>query len=119
MYQLISSINSIIREEIMPNPFSFISSNEIVVILFFSLFGSKLLHTIVFNMCGIFYISKSNKTLGSIGYMFFYYINIQVLLKLNELFNNVALIMIIYIITVVCMFGLLNKAKNKINEIIV
>lgn len=92
MYQIVSALNGFIREEIMPNPFEFIFDNEATAILFFSIFGGKLLYKIAFNMCGIFYDKGKNKTLGSIGYMFFYYINVQILLKLNQLFNNVSLI---------------------------
>lgn len=119
MYQIVSILNRFIREEMMPNSFEFISDNKMVAILFFSLFGGKLLYKIAFNMCGIFYNAGKNKTLGRIGYMFFYYINVQTLLKLNQLFNNVSLICFLYIVVVIGMFILLNKIKSEINKIII
>ena len=119
MYQIISRLNSLIREELIPNPFEFISDNEVVAILFFALIGGKLLYKIAFSMCGFFHSRNGNKTLGSIGYMFFYYINVQTLLKLSQLFNNVNLICSLYIVFVIGMFILLNKIKVGINKIIV
>ena len=119
MYQIVSALNGFIREEMISNPFEFIFDDEITAILFFSLFGGKLLYKIAFNMCGVFYNTGKNKILGSIGYMFFYYINVQTLLKLSQLFNNVNLICSLYIVFVIGMFILLNKIKVGINKIIV
>ena len=70
-------------------------------------------------MCGVFYKSKNNKVLGSIGYMFFYYINVQVLIKLSLLCENINLILLIYIIFVIMMFIILNKVKNIIRQNII
>lgn len=119
MYQIISGLNSLIREEIMPNPFEFISDNQLVSILFFSLFGGRLLYKIAFSMCGIFDDRRENKTLGSIGYMFFYCINVGVLLKSSQLFNNVSLICTLYMVFVIGMFILLNKIKEGMDRILV
>lgn len=119
MYQIISAFNAIVREEFMPNPFEFISDNQLVAILFFSLFGGKLLYKIAFSMCGIFYSRRGNKTLGSIGYMFFYCINVTTLLKLSQLFNSVSLICTLYIVFVIGMFILLNKIKMGISNIVI
>lgn len=119
MYQIVSTLNGFIREEMMPNPFEFISDNEVVAILFFALFGGKLLYKIAFDMCGVFYKRGSNKILGSIGYMFFYYINVQVLIKLSQWFENTKLIFSIYIIFVMAMFIVLNKIKSVIRQNII
>ena len=119
MYQIISALNGFIREEMIPNPFEFISENQLMVMLFTYLIGGTILHIISFNMCGVFYNTGKNKILGSIGYMFFYYINVQTLLKLSQLFNNVNLICSLYIVFVIGMFILLNKIKVGINKIIV
>ena len=48
MYQIVSALNGFIREEMIPNPFEFISDNEVVAILFFALFGGKILYKIAF-----------------------------------------------------------------------
>lgn len=117
MYQIISVFNAIVREEFMSNPFEFISDNQLVVMLFFALFGGKLLYKIAFSMCGIFHSQGWNKTLGSIEYMFFYCINVGVLLKLSQLFDNVGLICTLYIAFIIGMFILLNKIKVRINNI--
>lgn len=56
MYQIVSTLNGFIREEMMPNPFEFISDNEVVAILFFALFGGKLLYKMLLT-CVEFFIS--------------------------------------------------------------
>lgn len=71
MYEIVSLLNSVIREQAFSNPFEYITDNQLTAILMFSLFGSAVLNKIAFRMCGVFYRSRSNKTLGSIGYMFF------------------------------------------------
>lgn len=116
MYQIISALNSIIREETMPNPFESMFNNKLVAILFFSIFGGKLLKEMSYRMCGVFYKSRSNKVLGSIGYMFFYCINVQVLIKLNQWFQNINLIISLYIVFIVVMFIILYKGKRIIKQ---
>ena len=73
MYEIISIFNSIIRDQALPNPFEYITDNQLIAILLFSVFGSIALKRIAFTMCGIFYKSRSNRILGSIGYMFLLY----------------------------------------------
>lgn len=71
MYEIVSLFNSVIRDQVFSNPFEYIIDNQLTAILMFSLFGSAVLNKIAFRMCGVFYKSRSNKVLGSIGYMFF------------------------------------------------
>ena len=70
-------------------------------------------------MCGVFYKSRSNKTLGSIGYMFFYCINVQVLIKLCQWFQDINLVILIYMLFVIAMFIGLYKVKNVIRQNII
>lgn len=112
MYEIVRLFNSVIREQVFSNPFEYITNNQLAAILLFSLFGSAILNKIAFRMCGIFYKSRSNKTLGSIGYMFFYCINLQVLIKLCQWFQDITLIMSIYMIFVILMFIVLSKVKS-------
>lgn len=114
MYQIVSDWNGFIREEMMPNPFEFISNNGMVAILFLSLFGGKVLYKIAFSMCGIFHSRRGNKTLGSIGYMFFYCLNVWILLKLQTLTQNITLILSLYTIIIIMLFFGLGKIKKTI-----
>lgn len=116
MYEIVSLFNSIIREQAFSNPFEYIINNQLIAILLFSLFGSVVLNKIAFTMCGVFYKSRSNKTLGSIGYMFFYCINVQVLIKLCQWFQDINLVIWIYMLFVILMFIVLYKAKNLIRQ---
>ena len=68
MYQIVSALNGFIREEIMPNPFEFVSDNQLIVMLFTYLIGGTILRIISFHMCGIFYKRRQAPVLGSIGY---------------------------------------------------
>ena len=119
MYQIVSALNGFIREKMMPNPFEFISEDQLIVKLFTYLIGGTILHIISFNMCGVFYKRGSNKILGSIGYMFFYYINVKLLIKLSQWFQNINLIFSLYIVFVIGMFIILHKGKRIIKQNII
>ena len=119
MYEIVSLFNSVIRDQAFSNPFEYITDNQLTAILMFSLFGSAVLNKIAFRMCGVFYKSRSNKTLGSIGYMFFYCINVQVLIKLCQWFQDITLIMSIYMVFIIVMFIMLSKVKNTIRQNII
>lgn len=119
MYEIVSLFNNVIRDQAFSNPFEYITNNQLSAILLFSLFGSAVLNKITFRMCGVFYKSRSNKTLGSIGYMFFYCINVQVLIKLCQCFQDITLIMFIYMVFVIVMFVVLSKVKSVIRQNII
>lgn len=91
MYEIVSMFNSVIRDQAFSNPFEYITDNQLIAILMFSLLGSAVLNKSAFRMCGVFYRSRSNKTLGSIVYMFFYCINVQVLIKLCQWLQDINL----------------------------
>ena len=114
MYQIISALNGFIREEMIPNPFEFISENQLIVILFTYLIGGTILHIISFKMCGVFYKRGQARVLGSIGYMFFFTLNTFIIIKVSEWFNGILLIGIIYALIVFIIFILLYKIKEKI-----
>ncbi len=113
MYKLISCMNSIIREDFMPNPFEFISEDHTIVMLFAYLIGGTILHTISFSMCGVLYTRGKAPILGSIGYMLAFSLNVGAIISISKLFNNIVLISISYIFFVVLVFKLLYKIKEK------
>ncbi len=115
MYEIVSLFNSIIREEMISNPFEFISNDALIVILVYSLIGEKVISKIAFEMCGIFYTRGSNKTLGSIGHLFFYFLNVWILLKLQTLTQNITLILSLYTIIIIMLFWGLGRIKKAIN----
>lgn len=112
MYQIISGLNSLIREEIMPNPFGFISDNQLIVDLITYLMGGIILYKISFAMCGVFYSRGDAPILGSIGYMMAFSFNVWVLINISKLFNSIFIIGIIYLVVVIATFSLLNKIKE-------
>ena len=119
MYDIVRIFNSTLRDQAFSNPFEYILDNQLAAILFFSLFGSVVLKKIAFTMCGVFYKSRSNKTLGSIGYMFFYCINVQVLIKLCQWFQDINLVISLYMLFVIAFFIVLYKVKNAIRQNII
>lgn len=112
MYQIISALNGFIREEMIPNPFDFISDNQLMVMLFTYLIGGMILHIISFSMCGVFYNRGQAPVLGSIGYMMAFSLNVWLLINSSKLFNSILTISIIYFIVVIFIFILLNKIKK-------
>lgn len=119
MYEIVKIINSTLRNQAFSNPFEYIMNNQLAAIFIFSLFGSAVLNKIAYTMCGVFYKSRSNKTLGSIGYMFFYCINVQVLIKLCQWFQDINLVISLYMLFVIALFIVLYKVKNGIRHNIV
>ncbi len=114
MYQIVSALNGLIREEMIPNPFDFISDNQLMVMLFTYLMGGMILHIISFSMCGVFYNRGQAPVLGSIGYMMAFSLNVWLLINISKLFNSILSISIVYFIVVIFIFILLNKIKKII-----
>ena len=112
MYQIVSVLNGFIREEMMPNPFEFISDNPIIVLVFTSLIGSKMLKNLAYSMCGIFYNKGYAPILGSILYMFFWGLNVCILIKVGQFFNNIYVVCIIYLIAIIFIYKILKNIKN-------
>ncbi len=112
MYQIVSALNGFIREEILPNPFDFISDNQLIVMLFTYLMGGMILHIISFYMCGVFYNRGQAPVLGSVGYMMAFCLNVWILINISKLFNSILTIGIIYFIVVIFIFILINKIKK-------
>ena len=114
MYQIVSTLNGFIREEILPNSFDFISNNQLIVMLFTYLMGGMILHIISFSMCGVFYNRGQAPVLGSIGYMMAFSLNVWILINISKLFNSILTISIIYVIIVIAIFKVLYKIKNLV-----
>ena len=114
MYQIVSTLNGFIREEMMPNPFEFISDNPIIVLVFTSLIGSKILKNLAYSMCGIFYNKGDAPILGSILYMFFWGLNVYILIKVSQFFNNIYVVCIIYSIAIMLIYKILNNIKRNL-----
>lgn len=114
MYKIVSALNGFIREEMITNPFEFISDNQLVVMLFTYLIGGIILHIISFNMCGVFYKRGQAPVLGSIGYMMAFCFNVWVIKNISNLFNSVLLISIIYSIIAIMVFKILYKIKELV-----
>lgn len=114
MYQIVSTLNGFIRKEILPNPFDFISNNQLIVMLFTYLMGGMILHIISFSMCGVFYNRGQAPVLGSIGYMMAFSLNVWILINISKLFNSILTISIIYVIIVIAIFKVLYKIKNLV-----
>lgn len=112
MYQIVSILNGFIREDIMQNPFEFISDNQLMVLLFTYLIGGMILHIISFSMCGVFYNRGQAPVLGSIGYMIAFSFNVWILINISKVFDNILTISIIYTIIIIAIFKLLYKVKE-------
>lgn len=114
MYQIVSTLNGFIREEMMPNPFEFVSDNQLIVMLFTYLIGGMILHLISFSMCGIFYNRGQAPVLGSVGYMIAFSFNVWILINISKVFDSILTISIVYSIIVIAIFKLLYKVKEMV-----
>ena len=114
MYQIVSALNGFIREEIMPNPFEFVSDNQLIVMLFTYLIGGTILRIISFHMCGIFYKRRQAPVLGSIGYMMAFSLNVWLLINISKVFDSTLTISVVYSIIVIVIFKLLYKVKEMV-----
>ena len=114
MYKIVSVLNGFIREEMIANPFEFISDNQLVVMLFTYLIGGIILHIISFNMCGVFYKRGQAPILGSIGYMMAFCFNVWLLINISKVFDSILTISVIYSIIVIVIFKLLYKVKEMV-----
>ena len=112
MYQIVSTLNGFIREEIFTNPFEFVSDNQLIVMLFTYLIGGTILHIISFHMCGVFYKRGQAPALGSIGYMIAFSLNVWLLINTSKVFDSILTISVIYSINVIVIFKLLYKIKE-------
>ena len=117
MYKLVSSLNSIIRDEIIANPFEFISDNPIIVMLFTYIIGGALVHFISFNMVGIIYKKGQAPIIGSILYLLAYAFNVWLILNISKMCLNSIVTISIYFIIVIIIFLVSNRIKTTIGGI--
>ena len=117
MYDIFRIFSSTLRDQAFSNPFEYATNNQLLAIWLFSFFGTTMLKEIPFKMCGVFYKRGSNKLLGSFGYLFFYCINIQVLIKLCQWTQDLYLAISLYMVFVVVTFITLHKIKNIMRQI--
>ncbi|MBE5821951.1 MAG: hypothetical protein E7311_05125 [Clostridiales bacterium] len=115
MYQIVKNIFYLIRNEVLPNPFGFISTNPNIVEGFTFFIGEPILFLISFWMCKILY-DREEPIIGSILYMFFYSTNIFILINLNKLCTSINKIVAIYIVLVILIFIGLIQTRMRINK---
>lgn len=117
MYQVIKSINSIIRDEIIPNPFDFISDNPVIVMLFTYIIGGTVIHFISYNMVGIVYKKGQAPIIGSILYLFIYALNVWLIIKINKICLSSITTISVYLILVIIIFLGSNRIKRTLGGI--
>lgn len=112
MYAIISLFSYYTREFILPNPFEVIISDQILALIFSCIIGESIIHILAFNMCGMFYTKGSCRPLGSFIYFIFYIINIGVIIGIGTLIKNITWFCIIYMLTIIGIYVILNKLKE-------
>lgn len=117
MYQLVSLLNGFIRNEIITNPFEFISDNPIIVVLFTYIIGGAVIHFIAFNMVGIIYKKGQAPIIGSILYLLSYAFNVWLILNISKMCLNSIATISIYFIIVIIIFWVSNRIKTTIGGI--
>lgn len=111
MYKLIRFISFVIRAFYLPNPYvNFISSSW--ADFFNILVGGTILHVLSFALTGVWYRSRSDPGLGSVGYLINYILLVIVVTLLGFFISN----LIIFTILLVVSFCFLLVLNSKISQ---
>jgi len=112
LYAIISISSIIIRNFYLPNPFEEILINKGQALSLNFIIGEPLLYVLSFTMCGIFYNKGGISALGSLGYLFFYFVNTAIIIILAKLISNLILLGIIYAIIIIIVYVIIFKIRN-------
>lgn len=113
MYNIIHIISALIRQFLLPNPFSNLFSNQIYADLFNILLGGAILHVLAYIMTGIVYEKGSAPGLGSFLYLFNYCIITGTIILITWLIHNFWVAVIICIVVYIIVLMLLNKLSSR------
>lgn len=120
VYHLISALFWIIRQFAIPNPFETLGDGIKVVISgtaislspeILNWIADPIISGVTFLIVGLYYISGSAPTVGSILYMVFYAIHIGLLYLLLSIYPTVWLIVLIVILYIAIHIALIIKTR--------
>ncbi len=107
MYKLVASLSIIIRGTCLPNPFAQHPSGEAI-----NWVVGVILGPVTFAIVGLFYRRGSMPALGSVWYLFFYFVHTVLIVlwgKLGFSVMGMVLVLVLYAVALVWLVGLVNK----------
>ena len=113
MYKIIHIISALIRQFLLPNPFSNFFSSQLYADLFNILLGGAILHVLAYIMTGIVYEKGSAPGLGSFLYLFNYCIITGIIIFITWLIHSFWIAIIICIVLYIIALIILSKLSNK------
>ena len=113
MYHVIHIISALIRQFLLPNPFSSFFSNQAYADLFNIVIGGAILHIMSYVMTGMVYEKNLAPGLGCFLYLFNYCLITAIILLITWLIHNFWVAVIICIVVYIIVLMLLNKLSSR------
>ena len=112
MYHIIHVISALIRQFLLPNPFSSFFSNQAYADLFNIVIGGAILHIMSYVMTGMVYEKNSAPGLGSFLYLFNYCLITAIILLITWLIHNFWVAITVCVILYIILLVLLDKLNH-------
>lgn len=123
LYKIVASISVVVRQCFIDNPYESLpfltQETEIWLPLILNLATEGLFHTITFYTVKIYYCDRQYPVVGSLLYLFFYWVNTGVLTlmcKTSFALLSVCLIVVVYVIFLIALLALKNKISLEWNR---
>lgn len=113
MYNIIHVISALVRQFLLPNPFSNLFPNQVYADIFNIFIGGLVLHVLAYVMTGTVYEKKSAPGFGSLLYMINYCLITGLIVLVTWLIHNFWISIIVFIILYILILVLLSKISDK------
>ena len=113
MYHIIHIISALIRQFVLPNPFSNLFANQVYADIFNILIGGLILHALAYVMTGTVYEKNSAPGLGSFLYLINYCLITGMIIFATWLIHNFWIAITICIVMYIMLLVLLIRLSNK------
>ena len=113
MYVIVALISALIRQFLLPNPFSNLFANQTYADLFNIFIGGAILHILAFVLTGCIYDKGSAPSVGSFLYLFNYVVIIGLMLLITRFIKIIWLAVAIFLILYIIVCILLSNYKSK------
>ena len=116
MYKIIHIISALIRQFLLPNPFSNFFPNKVYADLFNIILGETILHIMAYTMTSTFYEKGSAPGIGSFLYLLSYCIIVGAIIFITWLIHSFWIAIIICIVLYIIALIILSKLSNRVNN---
>lgn len=116
-YIVISVINALVRNFVLPNPYSTFFQDEAKAVGFNFLIGGTIIHSLTFLLTKLFYKKgEDSSSFGSLCYFIWYVVNTFIFIVVGHFIKNiylfVGILLFIYILFIVVFFKINYFSKS-------